>query len=499
MSVLKDVLVRQFAAHADRVAVGDASGSLTYRELGAAAERFAATIDMWWKAGGSVGDAADGDRVRVAVYAANSARYIATYTGLLHAGMVPFLLDPALGAEEITTVVAECGIDAFVHDRELPGEFAQCDTTTIGGLRVTRVSAGSDRPRPALLGTTEVCRFTSGSTGSPSCIEFSGTAVHNAAKAWREATGLSEGERVLCFAGLFNGLAFNTSLLPAFLAGASLWVPSGLPSSGHVIRFLKQVTPTRLTGFPALYESLLRRDADIPELADLRSALSSAAPLKAETARALRERFSLSVCNYYGVAEAGPLTYDPEPGPDRGVGYPLPGVEFAFGGGADSAGDESMAGEIRVRSSSMGSRYLNAPGVLEGRLDADGFYRTGDGGLLESGRLVLKGRVGKAINLGGRKIDPAEVRAVLAECGATESAVFSVDKRNGDPMLVAVVAGSEGLTGEQLRARCLRRLAAYKVPERFLVVDRLPKTSLGKPRLSAARQLFAETQDGPTI
>lgn len=489
VTVLKDVLTRQLAEHADRVAVGDAKGSLTYRELGDGAHEFADAVQGWWQAepspAGAVEDAAThgGDRLRVAVYAANSARYVTAYAGLLFAGAVPFLMDPALGAEEIATIVDGCGIDAFVHDRPLPGDVTRGHAADIGGLQVTRVAA---RPgaaaRPPLLDTTEVCRFTSGSTGSPSCIEFSGTAVHNAASAWREATGLDAGERILCFAGLFNGLAFNTSLLPALLAGASLWVPSGLPSSGQVIRFLRQVGPTRLTGFPALYESLLRRGGDIPELAGLRSALSSAAPLKTETARDLRERFGLAVCNYYGVAEAGPLTYDPAPGPDRGVGHPLPGVEFAF----------TAAGEILVRSSSMGSRYLNAPGVLEGRLDADGFYRTGDEGLLADSRVVLRGRVGKGINLGGRKIDPAEVRASLAECGARDAVVFSVDKRNGDPMLVAVAAGPQELTAEALRAHCLQRLAAYKVPERILVVPELPMTSLGKPRLSAARALFAE-------
>src|SRR5690606_6665258 len=162
----------------------------------------------------------------------------------------PFLVDPALGAEEITGIVTRCGIDAFVHDRDLPGNVLCGPVTHLGGLRLSRVQ-DTGRGRPELLASTEVCRFTSGSTGFPNCIEVCGTAVHNAARAWLSATSLEQGERVLCFAGLFNGLAFNTSLLPSLLAGATLWVPSGIPSSGHVMRFLRQVEPTRLTGFPA--------------------------------------------------------------------------------------------------------------------------------------------------------------------------------------------------------------------------------------------------------
>jgi acyl-CoA synthetase (AMP-forming)/AMP-acid ligase II len=474
MGVLRDVFADVLARHRDRVAVGGSHGCLTYRELDEAGTRFAEDFTAWWRSlGGHSG------RPRVALYAANSVSYVTAYIGLLRAGAVPFLMDPALGATEVGTLTGTCGLDVFVHDRDLPaGRYT--GPVEVGGLRLSRVDPGA---RPELLDSTEVCRFTSGSTGSPSCIEFSGTAVRNAAEAWHTASGIEAGERVLCFAGLFNGLAFNTSLLPSFVAGAALWLPSGMPSSGHVLRFLTEIRPTRLTGFPALYESLLRRNAVIPELAALRVALSSAAPLRPETAAELWERQGLAVCNYYGVAEAGPLTFDPDPAPDRGMGPPLPGVEFRF--------DDSR--EIRVRSGSMGSRYLNAPGLFESKTDSDGFYRTGDEGVLHNGRLHLHGRAGKALNLGGRKIDPAEVRGVLLELGVTDAAVFSVDKRNGDPMLVAVVTGRDGLTESALRAGCLRRLAAYKVPERVLIVDEIPTTGVGKPRISALRELINRT------
>ncbi|MFE4053313.1 class I adenylate-forming enzyme family protein [Streptomyces sp. YIM B13518] len=485
MRLLNDVLAELTARHADSPAVGDSGRVLTYRELADAATAFGTAIDSWWRSDGAANRAAEhGGRARAGICAANSAGYVVAYAGLLRAGMVPFLLDPALGAHELAAVTADCGIDLYVSDRTLPLGLPDAVTTEIGGMRVTAMPARP--PRPELLDTTEVCRFTSGSTGSPRCIEFSGAAVLGAALSWREATGLGAGERVLCFAGLFNGLAFNTSLLATFLAGASLWVPSGLPSSGHVVRFLREIEPTRLTGFPALYESLLRRDQSVPELAGLRSALSSAAPLSPRTAAELRRRHGLAVCDYYGVAEAGPLTYDPDPAPGRGLGYPLPGVEFAFG--APGHSDTS----VRVRSRSMGSRYLNAAGLLESRLDAEGFYLTGDEGLIEDGRLVLRGRTGKGINIGGRKIDPVEVQEALRRCGAADALVLATVKKNGDPVLVALVDGVQGAAERELRARCLGLLAAHKVPERIFTVPRLPRGGAGKPRLGAAQALVAD-------
>ncbi|KAK1184739.1 class I adenylate-forming enzyme family protein [Streptomyces sp. NBS 14/10] len=492
--VLNQVYTDLLTQHADRLAVADTQRRLTYAELDTAAEEFRTEFDGWWSEAVARGEA----RPRVVILAANSASYVVAYVGLLRAGALPFLLDPALAPEEVRAVVAGCGIDAVVHDRPLYPGIEPSGSVTSGGYALTRTAPGAGEPmadRPEPLASTEVCRFTSGSTGSPSCIEFSGTAVHNAALSWRDATGLGADDRILCFAGLFNGLAFNTSLLAAFLAGAALWLPSGLPTSGQVIRFLREIRPTRLTGFPALYESLLRRPEPIPELAELKVALSSAAPLKPTTAEELRTRHGLAVCNYYGVAETGPLTFDPFPAPDHGQGRPLPGVEFVFGVFGDGTVATGETGEIRVRSTSMGSRYLNAPGAFEARLDRDGFYATHDLGSLRDGRLHLSGRAGSRLNIGGRKIDSVEVRRVLLASGATEAVVFAVDKRNGDPMLAAVVSGPEGLTEDALRGRCLERLASYKVPERVVVVPEIPTTGVGKPRMSAARELFHKATD----
>ncbi|MDX3229327.1 class I adenylate-forming enzyme family protein [Streptomyces sp. ME19-01-6] len=488
--VLNQVFTDLLTQHADRLAVADTQRRLTYAELNAAAAEFRTEFDGWWREAAVRGSGEA--RPRVLVLAANSASYVVAYVGLLRAGALPFLLDPALAPEEVRAVAASCGIDAVVHDRPLHLGTEPSGPVTSGGYTLTRTAPAAGQPvadRPEPLASTEVCRFTSGSTGSPSCIEFSGTAVHNAALSWRDATALAADDRVLCFAGLFNGLAFNTSLLAAFLAGAALWLPSGLPTSGQVIRFLREIRPTRLTGFPALYESLLRRTEPIPELAELKVALSSAAPLKSTTAEELRTRHGLAVCNYYGVAETGPLTFDPFPAPEHGQGHPLPGVEFVFGDGTGTTG------EIRVRSTSMGSRYLNVPGAFEARLDRDGFYATHDLGSLRDGRLHLSGRAGSGLNIGGRKIDSVEVRRALLASGATEAVVFAVDKRNGDPMLAAVVSGPDGLTEDGLRVRCLERLAAYKVPERVVVVPEIPTTGVGKPRMTAARELFHQATD----
>jgi long-chain acyl-CoA synthetase len=388
---------------------------------------------------------------------------------------VPFLIDAAMGPAELDHIVESCALDLIVHDRPLPGAHGGAAGSTSGSFTITPVTAHRRTP---LLGTTEVCRFTSGSTGFPNCIEFSGDAVLQAASNWASGTGLGGDDRVLCWAGLSNGLAFNTSLLAVFLTGASVHLATGLPTGSAVARAVTGVKATRLTGFPALYDSVARRRPAPGTFASVRVAVSSGARLSPRTADVLRERHGLHVSDYYGIAETGPLTFGAER--TAGLGRPLPGVDLRV----------AETGELLVRSASMGSRYHNAPGVLEAKLDADGRYRTGDLGHLSGGELVLTGRISTVLNVGGRKIDPHEVARVLREVsGVDDAVVFGATKPGGDDMVVAVVAGRRGVTPAMLRAGCFDRLAAFKVPEHIHVVESLPRNSIGKVSLEAVRAL----------
>lgn len=475
--LLWERLSASLLTHRDLPAVSDPAGTLRYGDLLARADELRGRL-------GEIGQPVS-DRPRIALSVHNTADYPIALLAVLSGGAVPFLFDPQWEETEIAAAVRSCGIDLLVHDRPLPTGVAGPARPLAGALQAS--AAVGPRERPDLLPSTALCRYTTGSTGFPNCVEFSGAAVIGAATGWITGTGLGADDGILCFAGLANGLAFNTSLVPGLLAGSVLHLAGGLPTAGHVLRYVREKAPSRLTGFPALYASLLRRTAAAPELAGIRVAISSGAPLPPDDARALAERYGLSVANYYGIAETGPLTFDPRPDPARGLGAPLPGVEFRIPPRA-RAGEPA---EILVRSPSMGSRYLNAPGVLERRLDEDGFYLTGDEGHLESGLLHLSGRSGKLINIGGRKVDPTEVANVLRTVpGVIDALVLEIARSDGDKALGALVAAPGGLDADSVRAHCRNLLAPYKVPERLAVVDRIPSSSIGKARLAAARALL---------
>ncbi|MGK5733588.1 class I adenylate-forming enzyme family protein [Streptomyces sp. URMC 124] len=497
-AVLPDLFTEVLARHGDRVAVTDAGSSLGYAELADRARTAAARL-AGYADGLTRHDEHDeqGERLRVGLYATNSADYVTAYLATLFAGAVPFLADSAFGPFDLSRIAEDCGLDLLIHapgadvravvDATLTDADADTDAVTdgygaFGGLAVSRVRR-YDTPRPQLLDDTEVCRFTSGSTGRPNCIEFSGAAVSAAAANWAEGTGLSAEDRIACFAALSNGLAFNTSLLAAFLQGASLHLSHGLPTASRVVRLLESTAATRLVAFPALYESIVRR-APAQGFAAVRTAISSGAPLRETVREEFTRLTGVPIHNYYGVAETGPLTYAAD-GSGSGLGAPLPGVHLL----AEEQG-------IRVRSESMGSRYLNAPGVFEKRVDGEGYYHTGDQGHLRDGALHLTGRTSRLVNVGGRKIDPIEIADVLRTApGVLDAVAFEAENQHGEPTLAAVVAGEPGVTAQSLRVHCAATLPAFKVPGILRLVDRIPANSIGKPSIERLRRLLGEPRN----
>lgn len=469
-------IVRRYAA---RTALSDPDRTLTYRELEEHSGRAAALLDRHTGAG---------TPLRAGIQAANSTGYVVWYLAALRSGAVPFLVDATLGPEEVTRIADDCSLDVLVHDGRELGAVAAGDLGGHLDLRLTALRSGERRY--ALRPDTEVCRFTSGSTGKPNCIEFSGRAVSRAAANWAAGSGLEADDRIACFAALSNGLAFNTSLLAALGVGAGLHLTRGLPTGAHIARVLERTRATRLVGFPALYESAVRRELPAGVFGGLRNAISSGAPLRPVTRQAFADRTGVPISNYYGIAETGPLTFTPTPdGP--GLGTLLPGVSLLAGTAAE------RSAEIRVRSESMGSGYLNAPGVFEARIGGDGHYRTGDEGYLRGRELFLTGRTSRMINFGGRKVDPLEVGNLLREmAGVRDAVVFEVTDRHGEPAVAAAVVADPGLDAAGLRAHCnAAGLAAYKVPGFIRLVPEIPANAIGKPSLEKLRRLVAPAAD----
>ncbi|MEU6564542.1 class I adenylate-forming enzyme family protein [Nocardia nova] len=428
---------------------------------------------------------------RILLSTKNYPGYISSLLAVLERGDLPILADPGLSPREIGMLAEGCGIDAVITDAAddpLPG------TISVPLDDRSRLLPAPRRgPRPDLAPDTEIGRLTSGSTRTAACIEFSAAAVLAAATTWIAASGLTAADRCLCFAGLYNGLAFNTTLIPGLLVGADLILPSAPPTGGAIVRRVVSTRPTVLTAFPAAYERLSQLpDGNITPsmrsaLAAVRLRLSSAAPLDPAVAIRMTD-LSGPICDYYGLAETGPVTFDSEPGAPGGKGRPLPGVTI------DVRPRPSDGTEVlHVRTASMGTRYLNYPGEFEKSLGSDGSYITSDTGSVADGRLRLGPRAGTTIDIGGRKFSPEAVRIPLLDHpGVVDCHVLQLTTPSGRACVGALVEATAALDTADLRAHLRGAVAEFKVPE-VIVVGRLPRGTTGKVKSAEVRRLLTAT------
>jgi acyl-CoA synthetase (AMP-forming)/AMP-acid ligase II len=222
-------------------------------------------------------------------------------------------------------------------------------------------------------------------------------------------------------------------------------------------------------------------DSDVSDLSLLKMVRSISSPLSPTQARRFHDKFDISVLNSYGQTELGGEVIGwsssdvKEFGDDKlgAIGRPHGGIEIRF--------DDD---ELCVRSPYMMKGYADGAvaGEMNDRLTDDGFLRTGDlGHLDEDGFVWLTGRVSDVINRGGLKVFPADVEeVVLQHPSIREAAVVGVrDDRLGEVPWAVVVASFE-VDDAELDAICREQLAPYKVPARFVFVEKLPRNEVGK-------------------
>lgn len=304
-------------------------------------------------------------RSRVLVALGNYPGCISTVLALLARGDVPVLASPALPRTAMRELIAGCGIEAVVTAGHEPG--ARLDDCS----RVQRT--GFDEAGPALHRDTELCRVRSAAGGGPICLEYSATAVLNAATAWVGASKLREGDRTLCFAGLHTRFGFHTAAVANLVAGADLILPSDTHTTGGVQRHLVEEAPTVLAADPVVYQAMMPGREELPAdvAAALRRVRMRLAPHSMASSVAARVRAlsgPITIC--YGLDETGPVGYGFDSAEGGGI-HLLSGVRV----------QECVVGGqrcARIHTKSAATTYLNDPAAFERSVAADGGYLSRD-------------------------------------------------------------------------------------------------------------------------
>ena len=289
--------------------------------------------------------------------------------------------------------------------------------------------------------------------------------------------------------GLF--VATNVMLLAG---GSMIFLPKLDPD--QIFRFLPE--STTMMGVPTFYVRLLP-DARLTReaTAHIRLFVSGSAPLLAETHADWRLRTGHAVLERYGMTETGMNTSNPYEG-DRiagSVGPPLPGIQVRITNPETGAPlSDGEIGMIEVKGPNVFKGYWRMPEKTASEFRPDGFFITGDLGIIDAkGYVSILGRSKDLVISGGFNVYPKEVESEIdALAGVDESAVIGVPHPDFGEGVTAIVTLKPGaaLTEADVLRQLLDRLAKYKQPKRVIFVDALPRNTMGKVQKNVLRETY---------
>ncbi|CAH1673759.1 Long-chain-fatty-acid--CoA ligase [Hyphomicrobiales bacterium] len=525
IGTLVDLILTACARYGGRPAFESFGKTITFAETLRAAEAFAG----WLQAKGlKKGD-------RVALMMPNILAYPAAIFGTLIGGFTVVNVNPLYTARELTHQVNDAGarvlvvIENFAHVVEEAKPNLKLDAiviATAGDLmgfkgkivnfvarRIKKVVKPFNLPgatplqqilqsrahmMPVTVTSQDVAflQYTGGTTG----IAKGATLTHRNVAAnvqqaglWLEwvlepPLGRNDYQHVMVTAlPLYHIFALTCCCMFMLRIGAkSLLIANPRDIPGFV-KTLKSSRFTLFSGVNTLYNAL----ANHPEIkevdfSEMRFAVAGGMATQAAVAKQWKAVTGRPIIEGYGLSETSPVATINRPDIQEfsgTIGYPIPSTEVVI---RDAEGNDmplGESGEICIRGPQVMAGYWNRPDETAKAMTADGFFRSGDiGVMLPDGQVKVVDRMKDMVLVSGFNVYPNEVEDVLASHpGVLESAVIGLpDEHSGEAVTAFVVRKDQTLTADELRAYCKENLTGYKVPKQIFFRETLPKTNVGK-------------------
>ncbi|MDH6123545.1 long-chain fatty acid--CoA ligase [Kitasatospora sp. GP82] len=363
--------------------------------------------------------------------------------------------------------------------------------------------------------------YTSGTTGDPKGVLYSHRSVYlhclqgNAA----DAFGLTARDIALPVVPMFHVNAWGMPHA-AFMSGANLLMPDRHLQPKPLAEMISQVRPTVSAAVPTIWTGLLDElDNGGYDTSSLRMVVIGGSACPPSLMRAFEERHGINVVHAWGMTETSPLgTFSLPPGaltPEQEWEYRVTqglfpaSVEARLTGpaGERMPHDGVAAGELELRGPWIAGAYFGGAGQdpeqPDDKFSEDGWLRTGDiGTITPDGYLTLTDRAKDVIKSGGEWISSQELENhLMAHPEVAEAAVVAVpDEKWGERPLATVVLRPHAAAGlPELRVFLAGRVASWQLPERWALVESVPKTSVGKFDKKVIRADYAADRLAVTV
>ncbi len=536
IGTLADLIRTACTTYADRPAFESFGKTISFAETGRAGQAFA----TWLQAKGfKKGD-------RIALMMPNILAYPATIFGALLGGFTVVNVNPLYTARELTHQINDSGaralvvIENFAHVVEearpnlkleaivvaTAGDLMGFKGTIVnfvarkvkkvvkpfnlpGSVSLKSILAGPAAMTPVTVTPDDIAflQYTGGTTGVAKGATLSHRNVASnveQANLWlgwalEPPLGKSDYQHVMVTAlPLYHIFALTCCCMFMLRIGAKGLLIANPRDIAGFVKTLKASRITLFSGVNTLYNAL----ASHPEIKDvdfseMRFAVAGGMATQAAVAKRWKDVTGKPIVEGYGLSETSPVASinRPDTAEFTGtIGFPLPSTDFAI---RDAEGNDmpfGEPGEICIRGPQVMVGYWNRPDETAKVMTEDGFFRSGDVGvMLPNGEVRIVDRMKDMVLVSGFNVYPNEVEDVLASHpGVLEAAVIGLpDEHSGEAVTAFVVKRDEALTADALRAFCKEGLTGYKVPKQIVFRESLPKTNVGKVLRRALREEVA--------
>ncbi len=523
---LVHLMEEAFGRYADRPAYSFMGKEISFGQTDALSKTFAAYLQ-------SLG-LAKGDRV--AVMMPNTPQYPIVVAAILRAGLVVVNVNPLYTPRELEHQLKDSGAKAIVIIENFAATLQQCIghtpvkhvvLTAMGDLlgwakgalvnyvvrNVKKMVPPFDLPgavrfndalargaratlRQPEIGPDDmaVLQYTGGTTGvSKGAVLLHRNIIANVlqSEAWNDPVmkKVPEGEQStsVCALPLYHIFAFTVNMMLSLRVGGKTIL---IPNPRDLPAVLKELSKHRFHSFPAvntLFNGLVNHpDFATVDWSHLKVSVGGGMAVQSATARQWLEKTGCPICEGYGLSETSPsASCNPTTSTafTGTIGVPLPSTSMKC---VDDDGNEvpvGQPGEIAIRGPQVMAGYWQRPDETAKVMTADGYFKTGDVGIMdERGYFKIVDRKKDMILCAGFNVYPNEVEDVVAQLpGVLECAVVGIpDEKAGEAIKLVIVKKDPSLTEEQVRAHCRANLTGYKQPKVIEFRTDLPKTPVGK-------------------
>ena len=515
-----------FKAFADRDACVCMGKSLTYAELDETSRAFAA----WLQSRGVKRGA------RVAIMMPNVLQYPVAIAAILRAGCTVVNVNPLYKPRELDFQLTDAGVEVIIVLENFASVLQQALPNTsvkhiviaslgdmLGSVKGTLVNAvvrylkrmvspyslpssvkfndalAAGRESglaPVTVGPNDIAflQYTGGTTGvAKGAMLLHRNLVANTlqVEAWSQPMvdlpPKTDHLVIVTALPLYHIFALTACFLLALRTGGMCLL---IPNPRDIRGLIKELSHYKVNLFPAvntLYNAMLHHpDFSKIDWSVLKCAIGGGTAVQKSVADAWIKATGKPIIEGYGLSETSPVLTC-----NRGdilewtgtIGLPVPSTEISIRNDQGHALALGEQGEICARGPQVMAGYWNSPGETAKAMTEDGFFRTGDIGVMDNqGRVRIVDRKKDMIAVSGFKVFPNEVEEVaMSHGGLLECAVVGVpDQHSGEAPKMFAVKKDPDLTAAELRAFLATRLASYKVPKRIEFRDELPKTNVGK-------------------